>query len=461
MKHYFKIPFVSIVFVLSILGCGKQNERPNIIFILADDMGYSDCQVFGQEKFITPHIDELASEGMIFTDFYAGAPVCGPSRSVLMTGQHMGHTTVRGNNTIVGGKPGMKGKKTVYRENLTSDDLTVGNIMQQAGYRTALVGKWHLGGYDSTATPLDRGFDEFYGWLINAPETYASTYWPDRRYNNRELYTIKENVNNAKGYYHTDICTDEALAYLEQHKDGKLPFMLMLCYSNPHAPLDAPDNGIYDDREWTDDNKTYASMLYHLDQSVGQLKDYLEESGLSKNTIVFFTSDNGPRSNYSQELTDVVDFFNSNGNLRGYKRDLYEGGIRVPMITWSPRLIEGGTVSKSPYYFADMMSTFAEIGAYKGVMNTDGMSFYKEMMHQQSNENRRFLYWEFFERGYKQAVRYGQWKAVIIEGKLSLYDLSNDIGEEQNVAKENPQIVSEINTYLKTCRTPSPYWPVD
>lgn len=458
MKTYISIMALCGLLLTSCASKVAKVEQPNIIFLLADDMGYADCQLMGQEKFVTPHIDQLAQEGCVFTDFYAGAPVCGPSRSVLMTGQHTGHTTVRGNMTMQGGKPGKKGDKVVYRANLKADDITVGNIMQEAGYNTALIGKWHLGGFDSTATPLDRGFDEFRGWLTNVPETYASTYWPDKRIVNGEIQTIESNANGKKGYYHTQMCTDEAITYLKQQEDKGQPFMLMVCYSNPHAPLDAPDDAIYGDKPWTEDNKTYASMLYHLDKSIEKLKNYLVESGLSDNTIVMFTSDNGPRSNYSQELTDVVDFFNSNGDLRGYKRDLYEGGIRVPMIAWSPHLIPSGSKSDRPFYFADVMSTFSDIASYKGELSTDGESFYADMIGQSTSSDPRFLYWEFFERGYKQAVRYGQWKAVVIGGELELYDLSVDIGETNNVALDNPQLVQKITTYLSSCRTESEYW---
>ncbi len=346
---------------LLLFGCKTDNTQtdkpPNIIFLLADDLGYNDVGVSGQKLIKTPHIDQLASEGKIFTHCYAGAPVCGPSRSVLMTGQHTGHTTVRGNMTITGGTAGKKGTRTVYRANLEDTDYTVGNLMQDAGYKTCLVGKWHLGGYNPKATPLHRGFDEFYGWLVNEPQTYASTYWPDKRFRNRELIDVKENMNGNKGYYHTDMVTDEAVAYLKKKKQGEDPFMLMLCYTNPHAPLDAPDNAIFGEEEWPDDMKTYASMIYHLDKSVERIKQTVIEQGLSDNTIIFFCSDNGPRSNSSAALTEVVDFFDSNGELRGYKRDMYEGGIRVPMVVWSPNLVKAGTVSELPWYFADIMPT--------------------------------------------------------------------------------------------------------
>lgn len=458
----------SIVLFILLLSIGCQtkaqkviNKKPNIIFILADDLGYNDVGFSGQKLIKTPYIDQLASEGKVFTDCYAGAPVCGPSRSVLMTGQHMGHTTLRGNNTITGGMAGKKGKRTVYRANLTTADYTVGNVMQDAGYKTCLVGKWHLGGYDPKATPLDRGFDEFYGWLINKPQTYASTYWPDKRMKNKEFIAIPENENGKKGYYHTDICTDEAIDYLQKNKNAKDPFLMMLCYTNPHAPLDAPDTSKYDSKDWTEDQKTYASMISYLDKSVERIKQTLLKEGLSDNTIVFFCSDNGPRSNPSEVLTGVVDFFDSNGELRGYKRDMYEGGIRTPMIAWSPKLIQAGTVSDFPWYFADIMPTFAGIANYNAdKMKTDGINVYPSILGNAMPDRDRFLYWEFFEKGYKQAVRYGKWKAVIIKEKLELYDLKQDIGEQNDIADKHPDVVRTIETYLSTCRTDSPMWPV-
>ncbi len=450
---------ISIVICASLYSC-KQN-KPNIIFLLADDLGYNDIGISGQKLIKTPHIDQLASEGKIFTNCYAGAPVCSPSRSVLMTGQHTGHTTVRGNNTITGGVAGKRGTANVYRANLAASDYTVGNIMQDAGYKTCLVGKWHLGGYDSTATPLNRGFDEFYGWLINKPQTYASAYWPEKRFRNWELIDVKENMNGNKGYYDTDMVTDEAIAYLKKKKQSEDPFMMMVCYTSPHSPLDAPDNAIFDKEEWPDDMKTYASMIYYLDKSVERIKQTVIDEGMKDNTIIFFSSDNGPRSGPTKQYTDVVEFFDSNGELRGYKRDLYEGGIRIPMVVWSPSIVKAATISDLPWYFADIMPTFADIAGYETeLLKMDGISVFSAILDKPMPEDPRFLYWEFFEGGFKQAVRYGKWKAVKIKGIMELYDLSNDIGEQYNVANDHPEIVKIIENYLASCRTDSPFWPI-
>ncbi|MBB6235564.1 arylsulfatase A-like enzyme [Pedobacter sp. AK013] len=434
-------------------------QKPNIVFILADDLGYGDVGVYGQQKILTPNIDKLAKEGTQFTDFYAGAPVCSPSRGSILTGLHTGHATIRGNATEQGGIAGKKGKNVVYRANLTKDDYTIGNLLQDAGYNTSLVGKWHVDGYDSLATPLQRGFDKFSGWLINIPSTYTSIYWPDHRYINGKLVTVVPNTNEKRGYYETNMCTDEALAYLKTQKDGKKPFFLMLNFNNPHSPLDVPDQAIYKHMNWPEDMKTYAAMVYYMDQAVGKVKDYLIKSGLSENTIVFFASDNGPRSEPTSQLKAVSEFFDSNGKLKGYKRDMYEGGIRIPFIAWAPFLKNVPKISNVPGYFADIMPTFAEIAGKTSGFKTDGLSIYPAIKGEKPKKD-RFLYWEFFELGFEQGIRYGRWKGVKRHHKLELYDLKTDIGETNDVAASHPDIVKQIEDYLLTARTDSPYWTV-
>lgn len=452
---------LAVLFIALMSQLLVAQQKPNVIFLLADDMGYGDIGSTGQKLIETPNIDQLAKEGLLMTDFYAGAPVCGPSRSVLITGLHTGHTTIRGNNVITGGKKGYKKDKIVYRANLHDTDYTIGDLMQQSGYHTGMVGKWHLGGYDTAATPLHHGFDEFYGWLINKPETYASTYWPDKRYVNGTVVDVPKNAKGKKGYYHTSMCTDEALAFLKNQKDAEKPFMLMVNYSNPHAPLDAPDNAIYDKKDWPKDMKTYAAMIYYLDQSVAQIKTYLEESGLADNTILIFTSDNGPRSNYSDQLTEVVDYFDSNAKLRGYKRDMYEGGIRVPTIIWSPKKVAPNQINSTPFYFADVMPTFADIANSDVKFHSDGSSFYPIIKGAKMLYPPRFMYWEFFENGFEQAVRFGKWKGVKHKGRFELYNLEEDLSEEHDVSAQYPEIIALMEEYLAGCRTESPYWPVD
>lgn len=460
MKRSLIIIYLILVQYSAVVFAQQIPEKPNIVFILADDLGYGDVGTYGQKLILTPNIDQLAKEGVKFTDFYAGAPVCSPSRGSLLTGLNTGHSTIRGNATITGGIAGKKGKQTVRRTNLSATDYTIGNVLQDAGYTTGLFGKWHVDGYDSLATPLQHGFNKFSGWLINNPETYASTYWPEKRYTNGKLVTIEQNTNGKKGYYAANLDTDEALSFLKEQKGSKKPFFLMLNFNNPHSPLDVPDQAIYKNKDWPEDMKTYAAMIYYLDQNVARVKDYLVKSGLSKNTIVFFASDNGPRSENTSQLAAVADFFNSNGELKGYKRDLSEGGIRVPFIVWAPSLKNLPKTSNVPGYFADIMPTFAAIAGKSGGYKTDGISIYPAITGSKAKSKDRFLYWEFFENGFEQAVRYGKWKAVKRKNKLELYDLSTDISEQKDIAASHPDIVQQIETYLITARTDSPYWPV-
>jgi len=449
----------SLLYSGAVFAQRKAGQRPNIVFILADDLGYGDVGVYGQKQILTPNIDKLANEGTRFTDFYAGAPVCSPSRGSILTGLNTGHATIRGNATEQGGIAGKKGKNVVYRANLTKDDYTIGNLMQDAGYETSLVGKWHVDGYDSLATPLQRGFDQFSGWLINIPSTYASTYWPDHRYINGKLVNVAPNADAKNGYYETNMCTDEALTYLQTQKNNKKPFFLMLNFNNPHSPLDVPDQAIYKNKNWPEDMKTYAAMVYYLDQSVGKIKDYLVKSGLSENTIVFFASDNGPRSEPTSQLKAVSEFFDSNGKLKGYKRDMYDGGIRIPFIAWAPFIKNAPKTSDVPGYFPDIMPTFGEIAGKTSGFRTDGTSIYPVMKGAKVKTD-RFLYWEFFELGFEQGVRYGRWKAVKRHHKLELYDIKTDIGETNDVAAAHPDVVKKIEDYLLTARTDSPYWTV-
>ncbi|WP_254560915.1 arylsulfatase [Dyadobacter diqingensis] len=454
-----------ILILLCMMVCAKQlsaqSQKPNIIFILADDLGYGDIGRYGQKLIQTPNIDQLSREGLTFTNFYAGAPVCSPSRSVLMTGLNTGHTTVRGNNTKQGGNPGKKGAQTIYRANLSDKDFTIGNLLQQSGYTTAMAGKWHLDGYDSLATPLHRGFDKFSGWLINYPETYSNGYWPAQRYIDGKLVEIEKNRDHKKGSYSDLICTEEAIDFLAGQQNAKKPFMLMVNYNLPHSPLDAPDLSAYQGKNWPENAKIYASMVHQLDQSVARIKNYLVQTGLSKNTIVFFCSDNGPRSENTKQLSEVADFFNSNGDLRGFKRDMYDGGIRVPMIVWAPGLVKAGTISTTPAYFADIMPTFAGISNTKTAFKSDGINLFPLLKGQKTEEKPRFLYWEFFENGFEQAVRYGKWKAVKHTDKLELYDLDADISEQNDIAAGNPTVVQQIEQYLTTARTDSPFWPIN
>ena len=446
---------VTLVLCLNEVPASAEAIRPNIIFIMADDLGHADLGCYGQQRIRTPNIDALAAGGVRFTNCYGGSPVCAPSRSVLMTGQHTGHTTVRGNGCIRGGIV----QDGVRRANLTDEDVTVAHVLRDAGYRTGLVGKWHLGGYHPTAEPMDRGFDEFYGWMDRTPETeLPHLYYPAKRYRNRELYDVAANQDGQRGYYHTDMCTDEAIAFVKNHKAG--PFFLALCYVNPHSPFLAPSHGDYADEPWGEQEKTYAAMVSYLDACVGRLMQTLKEEGLEKNTIVFFASDHGSRSGAGQ--TAVVKFFDSNGPLRGYKRDMTEGGIRVPMIVRWPGRVPQNKTDDTLWYFADFLPTAAALAGTDTPQDVDGLNLSPTLLGEDQDVSDRFLYWEFFERGFQQAVRWRNWKGIRLKpgADLTLFDLSNDIGEQHDVAGDNPEIVARIEEYLATARTESANWPV-
>lgn len=436
-------------------------SRPNIVFILADDLGFGDLGCYGQKKMATPEIDTLASQGLRFTQVYAGSTVCSPSRSVLMTGQHTGHTRVRNNTCKVGGVEGGRADKVVRRMNLTADDVTVADVLASAGYRTGIVGKWHLSGYDPEAGPLNRGFDEFQGTLTHTNGITGPAHWPSKWWDNAELVEVPENADGAQGRYRTDMVTDAAVDFMTRHRDE--PFFLYVAFNSPHTPYTAPDLGPYADLGWPEPEATYAAMVHHLDRSVGRLLDTLDELELADDTVVFFASDNGARSEEELVQNRVVEFFDSSGPLRGFKRDLTDGGIRTPMIVRWPGRTPIGVTSDAVWYFADVLPTLAELGGAETPDGIDGISVVAALTDPQHELPDRFLYWEYPQRGFRQAVRWRNWKAMRdgLVGELRLYDVVNDVGETGNVAAEHPDVVEAIEAYLATARTASPNWPVE
>ncbi|MDA2924531.1 arylsulfatase, partial [Acidobacteria bacterium AH-259-L09] len=422
---------------------------PNIIFIIADDLGYGDLGSYGQERIQTPHLDRLAAEGVRFTDFYAGSTVCAPSRSVLMTGQHLGHTYIRGNGKF----------------NLRPEDVTVAEILKEAGYATGHIGKWGLGHEGSTGVPTKQGFDYFFGYL---DQHHAHNYYPSFLVRNEERVPL-ENVVPGEGQYGQGVATEkvsyshdllmeEAFQFIDRSKDS--PFFLYLPLTIPHANnearqkgMEVPDYAAYADKEWPEPQKGLAAMITRMDADLGKLFESLQEHQIDEDTIIFFTSDNGPH----REGGNDPDFFDSNGPLRGIKRDLYEGGIRVPMIVRWPGHAPAGTVSNHIAYFADFMATAAEIAGVQPPENTDSISFLPAILGKtESQEEHEYLYWEFYERGSAQAVRTGHWKAVrkpMFTGEIELYDLGTDVGETHNVADQHPQIVKKIRTIMEEAHT--------
>jgi arylsulfatase A-like enzyme len=418
-------------------------RRPNIVFILADDMGYGDPAVYGQTRIQTPNIDRLAREGMRFTQGSAGAPGCAPSRCTLMTGLHGGHARVRDNFALAAGHVGHKKKEEIRRASLTTEDRTVADYLHATGYHTGLMGKWHLDGYDPDAIPTKHGFDEFKGWLTQLDETQG--YWPEKRCHNEQLIDIPENANGKQGRYDTNMITEDSMDFIERHRAD--PFFLYVAYDSPHSPYTAPDFGPYANHPtWADDEKTYAAMIWYMDQGIGRILDTIKRLRLDNDTVVFFASDNGPRSEPTVQQTRVVDFFDSNGNLTGYKRDMYEGGIRDPLIVRWTSHIPAGSVNEMPAYFPDFMPTALDLAGAEA-QHGDGISLKPYLLDAKKQGEERFLYWEFYEPVFRQAARLGKWKAVRLKrgGKMELYDLSVDPWESKDLASQHPDIVKKMD----------------
>ncbi|MFC1636741.1 arylsulfatase [Planctomycetota bacterium] len=441
-------------------GGRSTKDKPNIIFIMADDLGYGDLGCYGQTQIKTPHIDRLATQGMRFTDHYAGSTVCAPSRCSLMTGLHTGHTYVRGNREI----------KPMGQLPLLPDTVTIPKVLKKAGYATALIGKWGLGGPGSTGIPNKQGFDHFFGYLC---QRHAHNYYPEFLFRNEDRIRLLGNkianprldgagVAVERGQYSHDMIAREALQFIETNKDQ--PFFLYLAVTIPHANneagrkgMEVPDYGIYTDRDWPEPQKGHAAMISRLDGDLGRIMETLRKSGIDKKTLVLFTSDNGPH----REGGANPEFFDSNGPLRGNKRDLYEGGIRVPLIARWPGKVKPGTVSYHVSAFWDFLPTFTELAGVKHLPSGDGISMLPTLMGKPAKQKQHeFLYWEFHERGSKQAVRMSDWKAVRFGAgdKLELFNLKKDLGEEHDIADRHPDIVAKMEDYLKTARTESQFW---
>jgi arylsulfatase A-like enzyme len=432
-------------------GAGADRNRPNILFIMADDLGYADLGCYGQKLIRTPNIDRLAGQGTRFTDVYAGAAVCAPSRCVLMTGLHTGHARIRGNGPRVGGEIEYFGEGG-RRLSLTDADRTVAEALREAGYVTGAIGKWGLGEPATAGTPNRRGFDEWFGYLN---QNHAPYYYTDYLWRNDRKQTIPENSGGRRERYSHDLLTEEAVAFLRRHHQK--PFFLYLPFTIPHRRFEVPSLGEYADREWPEEAKIYAAMVTRLDRDVGTVLATLAELGLAENTAVFFASDNGA------EKKPFADRFGSNGPFRGDKGTLYEGGLRVPMIVRWPGVVPVGRVSAAPWYFADVFPTFAAMArAPKSEARLDGLNILATLQGREQPElTQRFLYWEDPGKRMSQAVRRGNWKAVRTgrDGPLELYDLSKDVAERDNVAASQPKVIVDFERFLTTARVPSPHWP--
>ena len=413
--------------------------RPNIIFILADDLGNFDLGCYGQKLIKTPNIDRIAAEGMLFKQAYTGATVCAPSRSCLMTGQHTGHTTVRANWSL----------RTKQRVPLNAGDVTVAKVLKDAGYATGIFGKWGLGEPETTGLPNRHGFDDWFGFLN---QDHAVDYYTDYLWRNQNKETLKGNLNGGKKEYTTDLFTREARRFIRQHQRD--PFFLYLAYTTPHKDLMVPRDEWYSRENWSEDDKLYAAMTTWMDRGIGEVTALFKELKIDDNTLVFFSSDNGAGHKAGLPL------FRSTGPFRGAKSEVWEGGIRAPMLARWPGKIKAGAVSEQPWAFWDFLPTAAELAGAKPPANIDGISVVPTLTGKKQPQH-EFLYWENPGRRFEQAVRMGDWKAVRLasDKPLELYDLRNDVGESKDVAKEHTDIVAKIETYLKGARTFSEAWP--
>ena len=446
-------------------------EKPNLIFILADDLGYGDLGCYGQQLIQTPHLDRMAAEGMRFPQFYAGCTVCAPSRAVLMTGRHVGHVSVRGN---AGGKK-IDDLAAMRPQTLSREEMTIPEMLKQVGYATALIGKWGIGELGSGSEPTRRGFDSFFGYLN---QHHAHNYYPAFLTRNESPVPLRNEVPGeglfGQGYaskkldYSHDLFAAEALKWIEAQQAN--PFFLYLAFTTPHANNEAgrdlkngqevPDLGAYAAKDWTAPNQGQAAMITRMDADIGRLFALLQKLGLDERTLVCFSSDNGPH----QEGGNDPKFFHANGGLRGIKRDLYEGGIRVPFIARWPGKIAPGTTAAQVGHFSDVLPTLAEVSGATPPAGIDGISLAPTLLgHPEQQAKRESLYWEFHEGATEQAVLLdGHWKGVRLKpgAALELYDLATDRAETTDLAPAQPEIVARIEAILRTARTESPDWPI-
>jgi len=450
-----RFPLRGLFGLLIALNCTSSGVRaagpqPNIIFILADDLGYGDLGCYGQKQINTPNIDRLAAQGVKFTQFYAGDTVCTPSRCALMTGMHVGHGDMRANGDERNG----------------FHSPTVATLIKDTGYATGAIGKWGLADAGSPGVPNLQGFDYFYGYLNNM---HAHNYYPTYLWRNDEKIQLKNVVPNEGSHgqgvatekieYSPDLCTEEALKFIDSHKEH--PFFLYLPYTIPHANdeakkegMEVPDLGEYAGKDWPAPEKGFAAMVTRLDSYVGRIMERLKADDIDDNTIVFFTSDNGPHKEGGQDPA----FFSSWGPLRGIKRDLYEGGVREPMIVRWPGHTHAGTTCDYIGGFQDFLPTALALIGANPPQKTDGINFVPAIegrMDQQAKHD--YLYFEFYEGKGAQSVRQGDWKAVrlpISKGKIQLFDLKTDLHEDHDISADHPDIVAKMEQIMQQAHTP-------
>ncbi|MCH2330935.1 MAG: arylsulfatase, partial [Roseibacillus sp.] len=445
---------------LSIAAAGARSEatsQPNIIYILLDDAGYGDLSCYGQTKFLTPNIDRLASEGMKFTNHYSGSTVCAPTRSVIMSGLHTGHTPSRGNREI----------KPVGQFPIPATTFTIAEALKKAGYATGAFGKWGLGNPGSEGDPIHQGFDRFFGYNC---QRNAHTYYPTWLFDDLRKIEL-----DGKTYAH-DLIMDKAVEWIDRQHEN--PFFCFLPVTIPHAAMHVPEKyaapfrekfpefenkvGRYGNNKPFAKNPAaqFAGMMTALDEGIGRVLKSLKKHQIDQNTIVLLSSDNGPH----KEGGHMPNYFNSNGGLRGFKRDLYEGGIRCPLLVRWPGKVEAGSTSNHISAHWDLFPTFCELAGTNPPEGLDGISFLPTLLGKEQ-EKHEHLYWEFYEGGGKRAVRIGKWKAVQNQvnrkGKdapIEIYDLESDRAETSDLAAQNSELIARIQKIFERSHTPSPLW---
>jgi len=481
VNHRFLFLFVLLAALTTACGGGETSARaPNIIYLLADDLGYAELGIYGQKWIKTPNIDRIGQEGIRFTQHYSGNAVCAPSRSCLMTGKHPGHAYVRNN----GNPSGLDTLKEQYgwefpgQNPIPDSEITIAEELKARGYATAAIGKWGLGHTGTSGDPNKQGFDLFYGFNC---QVHAHNHYPRFLWRNDEKETLPGNDRTHSGAtYSQDKFTETALEFVRENKDR--PFFLYMPFAIPHLSIQVPEESLaqytgeipeeeYEHRgyiEHPSPRAGYAAMVSHLDRDVGKILALVEELGLDEGTIVLFSSDNGPT--YNRLGGSDSEFFESAGPFRGFKGSLYEGGIRIPMLARWPGKIEPGTVSDHLSAFWDVMPTLLEIAGVEAPPGIDGVSYLPTLLGESARQQRHeYLYWEFPAYGGQQAVRRGDWKAIrqnmLREDnaeplKIELYNLAEDIGEQRDAAAENPELVAEFEQIMREAHVPSELFPM-
>lgn len=434
----FSLSILGVMAALIVVSLAQTQKTPNIIFILADDMGIGDLGCYGQQLIKTPNLDKMAANGLKFTNMYSGSALCAPARCSFMTGLHAGHGFVRNNFPLP-----FEGNIPIPK-----DSQTIPKLLKKAHYVTSCVGKWGLGYPGSWGDPLNQGFDHFYGYNCqrHAHDFYPTYLWRDRK---MEQLPKGNSAKTKKAYSH-DLFTKENLKFIEENA-GKRPFFAYMAYTIPHIPLNPPDLGQYKNKDWPNANKSYAAMISRLDRDIGKILQLLKDKGIEKDTLIIFTSDNGP---YGKK---IINFFNSAGKYAGRKSNLHEGGIREPFIAYWPGKIAPGRVSDHTTILYDMLPTFAELAGVKVTKPTDGISIVPTLLGKGKQKTHSSMYWELAGT---QAVRFGKFKALKSKSKVELYDLSKDPYEKKNIAKSNPEVVAKAEKIMKKSHVSSDLYPI-